>query len=398
MSTHSIHSSRGAEGGRTKLSGESQGGSRLGEQDAGTGGAAAGDAAAEGGAVGERCVEAQSGQQERAAGRRSIGRHAEQEAARGGLRFVWGESDRSRPPVALILFAGDGKAAVTLASALRAQGWVVVCIDTEVGGEAHDLLIDEVAEEHLADIAAGVYDLVWLATPCESYTTRLCPPLRRWGDPWGKQAPAEKQQYLADQNRLAIFTAVAIGACPSFTLWALENPADVTTKGTDWFWSGLIRRCFLWHIPPVKEMLRYQRALVYTFAYCAFGAPWRKWTTVAGSSNWGSALEGLRKRVCIHGRNGHQQVLQGASAKEAAAYVPEQCRFFAEMASARVRELEVERSSAGRRGKQEAAGEATASGCGYRAEVGRSMEATEGASSWRQQADALRARVALYRA
>ena len=391
MSNRNASVSRDAEGGRIKFSGESQGGSRLEEHSAGKGGAAAGNAAAEG--MVDRCIEVRSSPQEAGGGGRLRGRLAALEAAKGGPGFEWDGGGRCDRPVALILFAGDDSAAVTLASELRERGWIAVCIDTEVGGEGHNLLVDAVVEEHLADIEAGVYDLVWLATPCESYTTRQFPPLRRWGDPWGLLAPAAKQQYLGEQNQLARFTAVAIGACPWFTLWVIENPADVTTKGTDWFWPGLIRRCFLWHMPPVQAMLRSLQAIILTFACCAFGAPWRKWTTVAGSRNWGSALEGLHQRRCVHKRDGHPQSLQGASAKAAAAYVPEQCVFFAEAASVRIRQLVAEKAAANEEFVEEAVSEGATREHGRRAAKEQGGGELQGAISWHERAVVLRERV-----
>lgn len=69
-------------------------------------------------------------------------------------------------PRALLLFSGrprDGD----LTSYLHHMGWIVVVVDKQ-GPTAADLLDTEVCRKIFADIRAGVFDVVGMATPCET--------------------------------------------------------------------------------------------------------------------------------------------------------------------------------------------------------------------------------------
>ena len=92
-------------------------------------------------------------------------------------------SDGEEAPTAAVclLFAGGERVPVHLAGELRRRGAEVAAYDTRLGGRRYDLLRPEVQAGVLRDIGEQRYDVVFLATPCKSYSPRRSPRLRwRW--------------------------------------------------------------------------------------------------------------------------------------------------------------------------------------------------------------------------
>ena len=234
---------------------------------------------------------------------------------------------------ALVLFSGPCTEATHLPDALESLGFGTTPIDILIGGEDHDLLRREVAEPILKDIRGGEYTFIALGTPCSTYSVLRSPRLRSKGDPTGAAtAPEEWQQTLSEHNRLAEFSAQVIEAAEeSNTPWLLENPADVGVPGSVCYWEEKSDCASLFDMPCIAAALDKAQALPRTFAMCAFGAPYRKWTTIFFGGALRKISEPLAYRGCPHGLDKHPQRLDGhdsagnSLATKASAYPPELC-------------------------------------------------------------------------
>ena len=101
------------------------------------------------------------------------------------------------------MFAGPGSR-TDLPSQLRRRGWEVTAVDTKLGGWSHDLTRKEVADRLVAWVGGGRFDLVFIATPCASYSVAHRPQLRSRRSP-GRVAGVrpEWDAYLAKHEKLA---------------------------------------------------------------------------------------------------------------------------------------------------------------------------------------------------
>ena len=96
---------------------------------------------------------------------------------------------------------------------LTESGADVTAIDITLGGRAHDLSRTAVANAILLRIAAGEFDAIHIATPCESYSPNHDEALRTTTAPEGVEPmPEVARAYISYHNRLAHFTACAITA------------------------------------------------------------------------------------------------------------------------------------------------------------------------------------------
>ena len=253
---------------------------------------------------------------------------------------------------ALIVFAGPGHDA-DLAARLRARGVAVTVVDTKVGGGQHDVRRPAVGERLIGRVRRGDYDVVFGAPPCESYSVAHRPQLRSRKQPSGLQnAPPEWSAYLRKHNELAEWTVrLARAAHEAGALWAVENPADRGDESSPAHWERFADHAPLWKQPCVEALVAETGARVRTFAYCAFAAPYQKWTSIAHAEEW-SELAALDERLCDHGKEPHGEQLHGrhasglSRATSAAAYPDEMNEFLAEAATRALRRREAERAAA----------------------------------------------------
>ena len=71
-------------------------------------------------------------------------------------------------PWALILFSGKSRPG-DIQHALAAKGWRVCAVDT-IAPKPTNLLDDAVWQEISMDMAAKAFEVVWIATPCETFS------------------------------------------------------------------------------------------------------------------------------------------------------------------------------------------------------------------------------------
>ena len=237
---------------------------------------------------------------------------------------------------ALIVFSGPGHEA-DLAARLRARGIHVRTIDTKVGGYRHDVTRQAVAEELISSVAAGLYDFVFIATPCSSYSVAHRPRLRSRRSPLGvASVPVEWQRYLHKHNLIGTFTARLIAAATSAGVaWAVENPADRGDSDSLAYWPRFADHAPLWHHPDVDDAIASAGGAFRTFSQCSFGSPFQKWTTIAHAPAASPELAGLDSHGCPHGRAQHEAQAHGLSpdgsslSGMAAAYPPAMNEFLA---------------------------------------------------------------------
>ena len=250
------------------------------------------------------------------------------------IRTVWHPPGAPRGALrALVLFAGPCTADTHLTGALADAGFEVEPVDTLIGGDAHDLARGEVAAEYIRRIRVGYYAVVAMGTPCSTYSVLRDTPLRSKDDPTGESvAPRECLETLRVHNRLAEVTAAAIVAAhDSGAAWMLENPADVGVAGQVCYWPEKAHYASLFDQPCIKAVLRATKAVGRIFAMCAFGAPWRKYTTMYFGGSLREPSASLDSRGCSHGTRGHavrldERDAEGESrATQASAYPAELC-------------------------------------------------------------------------
>ena len=112
-----------------------------------------------------------------------------------------------------------------LAAQLRRRGVHVEVYDTKAGGSRHNVLANGLGEELERRVRRGDFDIVFLATPCSSYSVRHRPQLRSRRQPLGLAcAPPSWRRYLEKHNLLASLTARLIRAAhEAGSAWALEK-------------------------------------------------------------------------------------------------------------------------------------------------------------------------------
>ena len=124
---------------------------------------------------------------------------------------------------------------------------MVVEIDTKVGGADHDLTRVEVVAELERKIREGHFDVVFIATPCESYSVAHEPRLRSSSQPEGiTPIPAEWRRYLMKHNALAQVTGrLARAAIDGGVAVAIENPAHRGDPDSPAYWRRHAEHCSL---------------------------------------------------------------------------------------------------------------------------------------------------------
>ena len=146
----------------------------------------------------------------------------------------------SKRPRALHLFSGPSDRHDGIRAILEKIGWE--CVDVDIvnasshGRDSSDLLDDALWQKIFSDISAGVYDFVWIGTPCSTFSrARERPPGPRplrsldqiRGLPKHLLTPKEQKQ-LDEGNFLAVKSSQAAGLCLGRRVgFAIENPEPV---------------------------------------------------------------------------------------------------------------------------------------------------------------------------
>ena len=230
----------------------------------------------------------------------------------------------------LLAFAGGATDSHALLWRLRAEGHTVTAIDTRLGGAEHDFTRADLRGRLLRGVAGGDFDVVFAAPPCSSFSVRHPVRLRSRARPRGVQPPPRGwEAYVEKHNLLADFTAALVRACQAAHVpCAVENPADRSDSGSAAYWEEAADAGSIWGMPELRAALESAGATHFTFAQCAapIGGRAQKYTTIAATGALRAELEVLRSCTCTHGRQRHDERLEGydsfgrSRATEAAAY------------------------------------------------------------------------------
>ena len=242
----------------------------------------------------------------------------------------------------LLLFSGPYQRPDGLAQFLRKLGLEVEMLDNDAhtgGGDAADLLRDEVYEPLRERVTRGEFAAIVAAPPCSTFSISrffVSPDSSDGGPPAVRNRSnieglrfvptAHRQELERANNIVARMAALLMDANRAGTQFIIENPADrgdVTQP--DIFLHA--DHGPLWLMPAIYALSRHAATKMVTFAMCAFGAEWQKMTTLmytAGLDEW---LDVLDQRKCEH--SSHPKMAGGEknggdwNSREAAAYPPD---------------------------------------------------------------------------
>ena len=189
----------------------------------------------------------------------------------------------------LILFAGRERPH-DLRDALRRLGARVDSYEIMDDADGQDLSRPTVQSVVLAGIAKGIWDGVYVAPPCASFSPALTPRLRSLTEVEGvAPVPARWAAYLEKHNGLARFAAIVADAADrAGAVWLIENPAS--RRGGWAWWPAFADAPTLWDLPEFVALRNRTAASRVTFAQCQFGAEYQKYTSVMASASAGAAL------------------------------------------------------------------------------------------------------------
>ena len=113
--------------------------------------------------------------------------------------------------------------------------------------------------------------------------------------------PEGWQDFVDYHNKLADFAARLMWAAGEAGVpFAVEQPADRGDDQSIAYWEAQADHGCAWQLEEWRAVLARFQARSFTFAACAFGAPWQKWTTVAATGALAEALQGLDRYRCTH--------------------------------------------------------------------------------------------------
>ena len=203
-----------------------------------------------------------------------------------------GEDINVGKPIALILFSGRSRPG-DLHNQLVNLGWIVCSVDMAAPIKTN-LLDDGIWEKILADIRLGMYEAVWVATPCGSLSplreNQPGPrPLRTVEKIQGKpkeELTQGEQRQLREANVLVSRSATAgITQVEADRIFGLENP----DHGPD--------RPSLWLMPSIKKLEACAGMKSVHFDQCRTGLETTKPTKIILHKAELEQLDGLR---CNH--------------------------------------------------------------------------------------------------
>ena len=235
----------------------------------------------------------------------------------GAVADALGQGAAARSRRVLVLFSGPYSRPDGLGAFLRQSGFEVDLIDNDRkhgGGEDHDICNNDFFDSLLARVRTGYYFAIFAAPPCSTFSisrfftaTRAKqndggpPPVRTRRHPAGlPQAPQGHASELRRANRIVDRTCILLAAASEAgTHFAIENPSDRSNRDDPTLFINQDHGS-LWNYPTIVNLMRKTHAGLCTFAMCAFGAPYQKYTTLAFSAGLASKLEPLDQQRCTH--------------------------------------------------------------------------------------------------
>jgi hypothetical protein len=171
---------------------------------------------------------------------------------------------------------------------------VVINVDTELGGRAHDLTDPRLVKQ-LIEYASNPMCLGVLATiPCSTWSvlrfralaSGISSPLRDCDFPVGIPNPdGSLPAKVKAANTIADNTILIVEACAAHGgTWVIENP-PFRGLGSPFAWAGRERHSALWQYPPMARFAERHGSHFVYFDQGAAGAPTQKTTALLCSGN-----------------------------------------------------------------------------------------------------------------
>lgn len=231
----------------------------------------------------------------------------------------------------LVVFAGGPKVG-DMRHAASMFGVAAEAVDVLDGGWRHDVLAPEVFRKLLGRVQRRVYDVVWVAPPCSSFSVLHLRTgrerLRTRAEPEGVQRlSGQQREYVRPHNALAGKAAqLARAAFATGATYVVENPVDRGERGSEYFRVRFREHAPICLLPVMRQLGEETGAETVTVAQCAFLGEFQKITTLMAAGPRAHRLRELSWARCTHHR--HVRRARGKSAEGgseammAAAYPP----------------------------------------------------------------------------
>ncbi|KAL3895429.1 MAG: hypothetical protein SGPRY_013516 [Prymnesium sp.] len=227
----------------------------------------------------------------------------------GGTRVPRCGRGRAEPELGaaslLVVYSGAPKVG-DLGQAARAFGVRARTVDVLDGGQEHDVLRESVFDALREDVRRGLYDVVWLAPPCSSFSVlhlrKTTKPSRSREDPEGVAGlSCGRLARVLEHNVLAArAAALAHTAYEAGSAYVTENPVDRGLRGSPFFRVKLRRHASLWLL-PVMQRLEWETAPVWvSLAQCAFLGDFQKLTSLMAAGPRAQRIRALAWARCAH--------------------------------------------------------------------------------------------------
>jgi len=199
------------------------------------------------------------------------------------------------------------------------------------------VLQPRVQQQLLEAVRSAKYDVVWLGTPCSSFSVlwldgTTTPPRTRSHPEGVHPLPPRLADYISKHNAMADFSAaLAQAAFDAGCTYVIENPVDRGMVGSPHFRWATRAHVPLWLMPSFRKLSKATKARWVTFAQCAFGGDFQKLTTLMAAGPRAATLRSLERKVCVHGSQAHARQAKGydldgkSNSAAAAAYPPLMC-------------------------------------------------------------------------
>lgn len=183
---------------------------------------------------------------------------------------------------------------------------LVTSVDTLMGGTFHDVTQPDVRAALLRDVRAGRYEVVWLGTPCGSFSRLWLsgserPPRSRSHPDGVDGLPDWQQRYVDLHNTLVELTEeLATAAYEAGCTYVVENPVDYGAHGSRYFSWAARAHCPLWLASPMQRLAQATGALFESGCQCMIGGDFRKATTLMAAGPLADRLSSFGELHCTH--------------------------------------------------------------------------------------------------
>ena len=190
-------------------------------------------------------------------------------------------------------------------------------------------------EALLSAVSAGDFDVVWLGTPCASFSILWlegdAQPPRSRAQPDGVDGlPSWQRRYLDLHNAFVSFSKeVALATFEAGGTYVIENPVDYGYRVSPHFRWAARAHCPLWLATPMRRLAEATRPSWASGTQCGFGGDFKKPTTLMSAGPKARRLRSFNELRCTHASHARSAVGVNEAGRnnsaDAAAYPPLMC-------------------------------------------------------------------------